>query len=68
MIVIVIRPLVDKKLDKLLEQEVNVPVTEPMDWVSSLAYSWKANGDFTTCLNPAHLNKAIRQDHYKTPT
>ena len=32
------RPLVDKKLDKLLEQEVIVPVTEPMDWVSSLAY------------------------------
>ena len=68
LIVIVIRPLVDKKLDKLLEQEVNVPVTEPMDWVSSLAYSWKADGDFRTCLNPSHLNKAIRQDHYKTPT
>ena len=26
---IAIRPLVDKKLDKLLEQEVIVPVTEP---------------------------------------
>ena len=35
---IAIRPLVDKKLDKLLEQEVIVPVTEPTDWVSSLAY------------------------------
>ena len=39
---IAIRPLVDKKLDKLLEQEVIVPVTEPTDWVSSLAYSWKS--------------------------
>ena len=32
---IAIQPLVDKKLDKLLEQEVIVPVTEPTDWVSS---------------------------------
>ena len=64
---IAIRPLVDKKLDKLLEQEVIVPVTEPMDWVSSVAYSWKADGDLRTCLNPTHLNKAIRWDHYRTP-
>ena len=65
---IAIQPLVDKKLDKLLEQEVIVPVTEPTDWVSSLAYSWKADGDLRTCLNPTHLNKAIRRDHYRTPT
>ena len=65
---IAIRPLVDKKLDKLLEQEVIVQVTEPTDWVSSLAYSWKADGDLRTCLNPTHLNKAIRRDHYRTPT
>ena len=60
--------LVNKKLDKLLEQDVIVPVTEPMDWVSSVAYSWKADGDLRTCLNPTHLNKAIRRDHYRTPT
>ena len=65
---IAIRPPVDKKLDKLLEQEVIVPVTEPTDWVSSLAYLWKADGDLRTCLKPTHLNKAIRQDHYRTPT
>ena len=60
--------MVDKKLDKLLEQNIIVPVTEPTDWVSSLAYSWKADGDLRTCLNPTHLNKAIRWDHYRTPT
>ena len=59
---------VDEKLDKLLEQEVIVPVTEPTDWVSSLAYSWKADSDLRTCLNPTHPNKAIRRDHYRTPT
>jgi len=45
---IAIRPLIDKKLDKLLDQEVIVPVTEPTDWVSSLAYSWKPDGDLRT--------------------
>ena len=48
---IAIRPLVDKKLDKLLKQEVIVPVMESTDFVSSLAYSWKADGDLRTCLN-----------------
>ena len=57
---IAIQPLVDKKLDKLQEQEVIVPVSEPIDWVSSLTYSWKADGELRTCLNPTHLNKAIR--------
>ena len=65
---IAIRTLVDKKLDKLLEQDVIVLVTEPTDWVSSLAYSWKADGDLRTCLNPTHLDKAIRWDHYRTLT
>ena len=51
----------------LLKQEVTFPVTETMDWVSSLAYSWTADGDFRTCLNPTHLSKAIGWDHYRIP-
>ena len=39
-----------------------------MDWVSSLAYSWKANGKLRVCLYPRDVNKAIKRDHYKTPT
>ena len=38
-----------------------------MDWVSSLAYSWKANGKLRVCLDPRDINKAIKRDHYKTP-
>ena len=49
---IAIRPLVDKKLDKVLEQEVIVPLIEPTDWVSSLAYSWKADSDLRFALTP----------------
>ena len=65
---IAVRPLVDKQPNKLLKQEVIFLVTEPTDWVSSLAYSQKADGDLRTCFNPTHLNKAIRWDHYRTPT
>ena len=43
-------------------------MTEPTDWVSSLAYSRKADGDLRICLNLTHLNKAIRWDHYRIPT
>ena len=61
-------PLVHEKLDEFLEQEIIVPVTEPTDWVSSLAYSWKANGKLWVCLDPKDLNAAICHDHYHTPT
>ena len=41
---------------------------EPTDWVSSLTYSWKANGKLRVCLDPRDVNKAIKRDNYKTPT
>ena len=62
------RPLVHEKLNEFLEQGIIVPVEEPMDWVSSLAYSWEANGKFRVCLDPRDVNKAIKRDHYKIPT
>ena len=65
---IAMHPLVFEKMDEFLEQEIIVPVTEPTDWVSSLAYSWKANGKLWVCLDPKDLNAAICCDHYHTPT
>ena len=53
-------PLVHEKLDGFLEQGITVPVEEPMDWMSSLAYSWEANGKFRVCLDPRDVNKAIK--------
>ena len=56
-----------EKLDEFLEQGITVPVEEPMDWVSSLTYSWKANGKLRVCLDPGDV-KAINGHHYKIPT
>ena len=61
-------PLVCEKLDEFMEQGIIIPVEEPMDWVSSLAYSWKANGKLRVCLGPRDVNKAIKRDHYKILT
>ena len=43
-------------------------VDEPMDWVSSITYIQKANGELCLCLDPRDLNEAICCDHHKTPT
>ena len=61
-------PLVQEKLNEFLEQGIITPVEEPTDWVSSLTYSWKANRKLRVCLDPQDVNKAIKRDHYKTPT
>ena len=39
-----------------------------MDWVSSITYVQKANGELCLCLDPHDLNEAICHDHHKTPT
>ena len=61
-------PLVFKKLDEFIDQSITVTGEEPTDWVSSFAYSWKANGKLWVCLDPKDINTAIRHDHCKTPT
>ena len=62
-------PLVHEKLNEFLEQGIMVPVEEPMDWVSSLAYSWKANGKLKSLSGPkrcqqSHQERSL-QDNYK---
>ena len=56
------------ELEKVEADRINRRVTEPTDWVSSLAYSHKKGGDLRICLDPRHLNKALRRPHYKIPT
>ena len=57
-----------EKHSEFIDQGIIIPVEEPTVWVSSLTYSWKANGKLQVCFNPKDLNTAIRHDHYKTPT
>ena len=38
------------------------------EWVNSLAFLRKSNGDLRICLDPRHLNIAIKRTHYRAPT
>ena len=55
-------------LDKMTQDNVIRKVTEPTDWVSSLAFSRKKDGALRICLDPKDLNRAIKRCHHKTPT
>jgi len=56
------------KLEKLVRAKVLKKVTEPSEWVSNLVVVEKKNKDLRICIDPTHLNKAIRRPHYQMPT
>ena len=43
-------------------------IDQPTDWVSSITYVQKANGELHLCLDPRDLNRAICHNHHKIPT
>ena len=59
---------VKEHLDKMECLGVITHVDEPTDWVSSITYIQKANGELRLCLDPHNLNEAIRHNHHKMPT
>ena len=65
---IALHPKVKEHLNKMECLGVITHVDEPTDWVSSITYVQKANGELCLCLDPNDLNEAIYQDHHKMPT
>ena len=59
---------IEKELDRMEEQGISTKVTEATEWVNSITYPVKPNGDLRICLDPKDLNKAIIREHYKAPT
>ena len=59
--------ILKKKLDWMEEEHLITKVTEPTDWVNSLAFSWKLNGDLRVHLDPKDLNKAISHIYHNIP-
>ena len=53
------------KLNQMEKDGIIVKVTKPIDWVNSLAFSWKPSGDLQVCLDPKDLNNAIKQKNCK---
>ena len=56
------------EIDKLVERNVLVPVTEPTEWVSQMAVVRKSNGKLRICIDPQPLNTAMMCEHYRLTT
>ena len=61
---IALHPKVKEHLNKMECLGVITHVDEPTDWVSSITYVQKANGELCLCLDPHNLNEAICCDHH----
>ena len=59
---------IEKALQKMVNNDIMAPVTEPTEWVSSLTYPRKSGSTICPCLDLHNLNKAIIHEHYKAPT
>ena len=59
----------EKELKRMEDLGVIVTVSEPTDWVNSIATPEKQRtGALRVCLDPRDLNHAIMREHYSLPT
>ena len=63
-----LKPKIKQELDDMVKQKVIRKISEPTDWVSSLTYVTKKDGSLRVCLDPRHLNRALRRPHHQIPT
>ena len=61
------KPKLKEALDNLTKKDVMSPVDRPTDWLSHLVCTSKKNGELWLCLDPEHLNKALKREHYHLP-
>lgn len=62
------RPKLKEELDRLTALDVIERVDEPTDWVSNIVLVEKPDGQLRLCIDPQHLNKAIKRSHFQLPT
>ena len=61
------KPRLKIELSNLTANGVIAPVTEPTDWVSSMAIAAKKSGELRICIDPRPLNKELRREDYHLP-
>ena len=61
-------PKVKEHLAKMEALGVITHIDQPTDWVSSITYVQKANGELCLCLDLCHLKRAVCCNHHKMPT
>ena len=64
---IAIKPKLQEELERLEHLEVIKKVEGPTDWVSSLVNVIKPSGKLRVCIDPQHLNQALKREQYPLP-
>ena len=62
------REEMEKALQKMVDNGIIAPATEPNKWVSSLTYPRKSDGSIHSCLDPCDLSIIKLQPWRKFPT
>ena len=52
----------------MVKTRVIEPVDHPTVWVNSMVCTEKKDGSLRVCLDPRHLNKHIKREHFTIPT
>lgn len=55
------------ELDRMEEAGVIVKAQEPSDWVSPLVIVRKKNNKLRICMDPRHINEALKREHFQLP-
>ena len=64
---IALKAKLNAELERLEDLCVIQNVTGPTDWVSNLIIAEKPNGKLRVCIDPQHLNKALKRSHNPLP-
>ena len=56
-----------EELTRLEKEHVIIKEEEPIYWVSSLVLTEKPKGKLRVCIDPQHLNRALKKSHYPLP-
>ena len=59
---------IKKKINQMIKEGILANVSESTDWISNMVAAKKSNGDLRICIDPSHLNRAIRRPRYAMPT
>jgi hypothetical protein len=56
------------ELDRLSDLEIITPVQATTELISATAVVMKPDGRIRLCIDPKSLSKALKRNHYPTPT
>ena len=66
--IVALKPKLKKQLKHMADLDIIEPVQKPTNWVNGIVVVGKPKGKFQVCLDPRHLNKAIKREHLHLPT